>query len=219
MTDISENSVISDGATEPVTLTTDAVVLRDDDHLLLIERDRAPFEGSWALPGGWVDAGETSRNAASRELDEETGVRFDPGGLVEVGVFDEPGRDPRGRFVTVAYLAYVPNDTTAVAGDDARTARWWPINALPPLAFDHAAIVDQALRMEELVPAQAEELPTSPHESVQRYIAARQAGDADTASRICREVSERFETRTTDGSELRDLFSANRAVPLASKEA
>ncbi len=83
--------------------------------------------------------------AAARELAEETGVRVSPDRLrLIVGAFDQPGRDPRGRYVTVAYLARVPADTTATAGDDARTARWWPLSALPHLAFDHADILRAA---------------------------------------------------------------------------
>ncbi|WP_323185077.1 NUDIX domain-containing protein [Kitasatospora purpeofusca] len=87
---------------------------------------------------------ETRKGAA---ITEETGVRVDVADLLQLGVWDQPGRDPRGRYVTVAYLAVVPNDTAATAGDDARTARWWPWNALPQqLAFDHAAILATALK-------------------------------------------------------------------------
>jgi 8-oxo-dGTP diphosphatase len=108
--------------------------------VLLIERGWAPFEGRWALPGGHVDRGETSRAAAARELAEETGVEVDPAALKQLGVYDEPRRDPRGRYVTVAYLAQVERVVPA-AGDDARAARWFPLNKLPVLAFDHADIL------------------------------------------------------------------------------
>ncbi|WP_327075629.1 NUDIX hydrolase (plasmid) [Kitasatospora purpeofusca] len=132
---------------ETIRYTADVVATTPDGRVLLIERGWAPFEGAWALPGGHVDAGETSRAAAARELAEETGVRVDVADLLQLGVWDQPGRDPRGRYVTVAYLAVVPNDTAATAGDDARTARWWPWNALPQqLAFDHAAILATALK-------------------------------------------------------------------------
>lgn len=114
-------------------------------HVLLIERDWPPYEGAWALPGGHADPGETSRAAAARELVEEAGVRVNPAHLRQIAAFDQPDRDPRGRYVTVAYLAVVPVDTPIIAGDDARTARWWPLEALPKLAFDHAEILRVAV--------------------------------------------------------------------------
>ncbi|MGW9120224.1 NUDIX domain-containing protein [Streptomyces sp. NPDC055663] len=120
--------------------TADVVTSTPDGHVLLIERDWPPFEGAWALPGGHVDPGEPHRVAAARELVEETGVRVDPDDLRQVGVWDAPGRDPRGRYVTYVYAVTVPADTIVQAGDD-RTARWWPQDALPPLAFDHADII------------------------------------------------------------------------------
>ncbi|MFE5329429.1 NUDIX domain-containing protein [Embleya sp. NPDC056575] len=126
---------------DTTTYTADVVCVRDDDHVLLIERDWPPFKGAWALPGGWVDEGETNLAAAVRELAEETGVRVATGDLREIGVWGEPGRDPRGLFVTTAYLAVVPSGTVARAGDDARDARWWPLDALPDLAFDHTRIL------------------------------------------------------------------------------
>ncbi|MQY14994.1 Bifunctional NMN adenylyltransferase/Nudix hydrolase [Streptomyces sp. RB5] len=130
---------------ESIRYTADVVTVTGDGRLLLIERGWDPFEGRWALPGGHVDPGETSRAAAARELEEETGVRVVPEELRQIGVWDQPGRDPRGRYVTVAYLAVVPADTAAVAGDDARTARWWSPEGLPPLAFDHADIIAATL--------------------------------------------------------------------------
>lgn len=130
---------------ESVRYTADVVATTPDGHVLLIERGWPPFEGAWALPGGHVDPGETSRAAAARELAEESGVRVDPADLLQLGVWDAPGRDPRGRYVTVAYLAVVPDGTPATAGDDARTARWWKRDGLPELAFDHAEILAEIL--------------------------------------------------------------------------
>jgi 8-oxo-dGTP diphosphatase len=131
--------------TKTTCYTADVVALTPDGHILLIERDWPPFEGVWALPGGHRDPGESSREAASRELAEETGIRVAIGDLREIGTWDQPGRDPRGRYSTDAYLAVVPAGTRIVAGDDARTARWWPLDGLPErLAFDHADILRAA---------------------------------------------------------------------------
>ncbi|MEW1545309.1 NUDIX hydrolase [Streptomyces tsukubensis] len=132
---------------ETIRLTSDVVAIDPAGRVLLIERGWDPFEGCWALPGGHVDPGETSLEAAVRELGEETRVWVDAASLRQVGVWDQPGRDPRGRYVTIAYLATVPEGTTAQAGDDARAARWWPLDALPPLAFDHADIIRAAARI------------------------------------------------------------------------
>jgi 8-oxo-dGTP diphosphatase len=129
-------------------LTADVVALRfhaNTLECLLIERARPPFEGSWALPGGFVDAGESPRAAAARELVEETAVALSAEELIEVGAFGDPGRDPRGWVVSVAWAALLPCDAAASAGDDARVARWWPLAALPPLAFDHATIISRAI--------------------------------------------------------------------------
>jgi 8-oxo-dGTP diphosphatase len=124
-----------------VLLTPNRAAGRLPFDVLLIERGWDPFEGRWALPGGHVDKGETSRAAAARELAEETGVEVDPGALRQLGVYDAPGRDPRGRYVTVAYTLIIDRVPPA-AGDDARSARWFPLNELPQLAFDHADILD-----------------------------------------------------------------------------
>ncbi|MDH6224338.1 NUDIX domain-containing protein [Streptomyces sp. MJP52] len=130
---------------ETIRYTADVVVTTTDARVLLIERGWAPFKGQWALPGGHVDPGETSRAAAARELAEEAGVHAAPEELDQVGTFDEPDRDPRGRYVTVAYHLEVVSGTPIEAGDDATNARWWPLNALPELAFDHADIIRAAI--------------------------------------------------------------------------
>ncbi|MEU6467471.1 NUDIX domain-containing protein [Streptomyces sp. NPDC046976] len=133
---------------ENIRYTADVIAMTPSGEVLLIERGWPPHKGSWALPGGHVDPGEPSRVAAARELKEETGVRVAADELRQVGVWDTPGRDPRGRYVTVAYLAVVPAGTQATAGDDARRAEWWPLDAPPEkLAFDHADILRVAARM------------------------------------------------------------------------
>ncbi|MCZ4098037.1 NUDIX hydrolase [Streptomyces sp. H39-C1] len=126
---------------ETIRYTADVVAVTPSGEVLLIERDWPPYAGSWALPGGHVDPGETSRAAAARELAEETGVHVRAEDLRPIGVWDTPDRDPRGRYVTVVYVVVVPADTPITAGDDARTVRWWPLDDLPPLAFDHADIL------------------------------------------------------------------------------
>ncbi|MBD2818520.1 NUDIX hydrolase [Streptomyces rochei] len=128
---------------EAIRCTAD-VVLFAAGHVLLIERGWDPYEGYWALPGGHVDTGETSVAAAARELEEEAGIAVPVADLRQVGAFDAPGRDPRGRYVSVAYTATLPAPVPPTAGDDATAARWWPLDALPDLAFDHADILAAA---------------------------------------------------------------------------
>ena len=129
---------------ETIRYTADVVVTTTDNHVLLIQRGWDPHKGMWALPGGHVDPGETSRNAAARELAEEAGVYAAPDELTQIGTFDQPHRDPRGRYITVAYHLTVIPGTPANAGDDAVNVRWWPLSDLPPLAFDHADIISAA---------------------------------------------------------------------------
>jgi len=131
---------------ELIRYTADVVVTSTNGYILLIQRGWDPFKGQWALPGGHVDSGETSRAAAARGLAEEVDVYVAPEELDLLGVWDAPGRDPRGRYVTVAYHLEVVPGTPFKAGDDAMNAQWWALDALPPLAFDHAAIVLAAVR-------------------------------------------------------------------------
>jgi 8-oxo-dGTP diphosphatase len=129
-----------------LSLTVDSVLFYKANQtfsVLLIQRDKAPFEGCWAIPGGFVDMDETLLNAAKRELKEETGIEGVD--LEMLGVFDEPLRDPRGRTVSVAYLGITTIKFQPVAADDARNAEWFNINNLPDLAFDHQNILEMAL--------------------------------------------------------------------------
>ncbi|MEU0360029.1 NUDIX hydrolase [Streptomyces cyaneofuscatus] len=130
---------------ETIRYTADVVLLAAG-HVLLIQRRWDPHAGSWALPGGHVDAGETSLQAAVRELEEETGITVPVDAVGQVGAFDTPGRDPRGRYVTVAYTATLAKPVAPTPLDDAADARWWPLTDLPPLAFDHADILTAATR-------------------------------------------------------------------------
>jgi 8-oxo-dGTP diphosphatase len=134
-----------------VAVTVDLVIftVRDGDlQVLLIERGKEPFIGQPALPGGYVRENETLDEAARRELSEETSI----GGqlhLEQLHTYGDPKRDPRGRVITVAYLALGPDMPAPAAGTDARAARWVPIReALDGgirLAFDHSAILREAL--------------------------------------------------------------------------
>lgn len=126
-------------------LTTDVVLFRLAETLevLLIQRRHSPFEGQWALPGGFLDEDETLDACARRELAEETGVTVAE--LHPLANFSKPGRDPRGWTVSAAYVAVAPDGTSAKAGDDAAALAWHAACGLPPLAFDHAEIVAAAL--------------------------------------------------------------------------
>jgi 8-oxo-dGTP diphosphatase len=128
-------------------LTADVVVLAGvakDARVLLIQRGNPPFAGSWALPGGFVEQGEQVAEAAPRELAEETGLRVGDGSLELLGVYDTPGRDPRGWTVSVVYIARVPGESAVAGADDASDARWFSVEELPQLAFDHALILADA---------------------------------------------------------------------------
>jgi 8-oxo-dGTP diphosphatase len=124
-------------------LAVDCVVfgLAEDLEVLLIQRDLPPFQGQWALPGGFVRMDETLDEAARRELEEETGVTRVY--LEQLYTFGAVARDPRERVVSVAYYALVKlSDHRVKAATDARAAAWFPVKSPPPLAFDH----DEVLR-------------------------------------------------------------------------
>lgn len=126
-------------ATDIAVFTVRADVL----NVLLIERAYQPFKGSWALPGGFLNHNEGLDQCAARELAEETGVSDVY--LEQLGSFGDPGRDPRGGVVSVAYFALVPSDEHALlASTDAASARWFAFDDLPELAFDHARILQAA---------------------------------------------------------------------------
>lgn len=130
-----------------------ALVSRDDvPRLLLIQRKHEPFAGRWALPGGFVDENERLIDAAYRELREETGLADLE--LKQMYTFGDPGRDPRGWTISVVYVTRIDaNQLTPQAADDAADVGWFPLNALPPLAFDHREIADHIERYLESHPA------------------------------------------------------------------
>jgi 8-oxo-dGTP diphosphatase len=125
-------------------LTVDvALVTREDDpRVLLIQRAKEPFAKRWALPGGFVDENERLDDAARRELVEETGVTIND--LEQLYAAGDPGRDPRGWTVSVVFLGRVDfGQVKATAADDAADVGWFTLSKLPPLAFDHAMILDR----------------------------------------------------------------------------
>lgn len=138
---------------ERAKLTADVVLLSNQNgqwHVLLVQRGWPPYRGMWALPGGHVDVDECVEDAARRELAKEAGLIVADLALTTdlalVGVYSDPCRDPRGRYVTWAYRAVVDGLPEPTAGDDARAARWVPVDqAYEGLAFDHDLILDAAL--------------------------------------------------------------------------
>ena len=131
-----------------LTMTTDIAIftIRGDRlEVLLIQRGNPPFQGNWALPGGLVEEDEDLDVCAGRELEEETGVR--DVSLEQVHTYGAPHRDPRGRYVTVAYETLVrPDRLKPKAADDAAEVDWFGVDELPTLAFDHAEIIAMARR-------------------------------------------------------------------------
>jgi 8-oxo-dGTP diphosphatase len=125
-------------------LTTDCVVFDERGYVLLIRRGNEPFKGSYALPGGFVDVGERVEDSCRRELSEETGLHV--GELRLIGVYSDPGRDPRGHTCSVAYLARIGR-AEVTAGDDAAAAEWVADWRREKLAFDHAQIIADAEKL------------------------------------------------------------------------
>ncbi|MDP3882345.1 MAG: NUDIX domain-containing protein [Nanoarchaeota archaeon] len=129
-------------------VTVDIVIFTIKDNelrVLLVKRDIEPFKNKWAIPGGFVRIDESLEQAAKRELQEETGLRDVY--LEQLYSFGDPKRDPRGRVITVTYMALVNSDNLEIkASTDVSEARWFPAKKLPSLAFDHAHIFQYALK-------------------------------------------------------------------------
>lgn len=120
-------------------LTVDVVVI-DGNKILLVKRGQSPHQGEWALPGGFVEYGETSEAAAKREVREETGIAIELSAIL--GVYSDPDRDPRGHTASVVFVGKMVSGQLQ-GGDDAADAKWYDINDLheEQLAFDHGMIV------------------------------------------------------------------------------
>ena len=128
-------------------VTADCVVITKEEQpkVLLIQRGADPYKGSWAFPGGFMNMDETTEQCAIRELEEETGLRVSD--VHQIGAYSKVDRDPRGRTITVAYLAIIDEPVQVTGQDDAANAEWFPLSALPELAFDHAEIMQDAVRV------------------------------------------------------------------------
>ena len=127
-------------------LTVDIVVFKkigEELKLLLIKRKNEPFQNFWALPGGFVNENEDLEIAAKRELFEETQVKVSS--LDQLKAFGKPFRDPRSHVVSVAFMAFVDQNTVAIGSDDAKDAQWFSVFELPKIAFDHDEIITFAL--------------------------------------------------------------------------
>ncbi|MDE6856533.1 MAG: NUDIX hydrolase [Muribaculaceae bacterium] len=127
-------------------VTTDCVIFGFDSEelkVLLIERGITPYKGHWAFPGGFLNPNETAEEGARRELREETGL--DSAHIEQLHTYSTPDRDPRERVITIAYIALVRIQDVR-GGDDAADAGWFPVENVPPLAFDHGEILRDALR-------------------------------------------------------------------------
>jgi 8-oxo-dGTP diphosphatase len=130
-----------------IQVATDTAVFthnRGELKVLLIQRKGGPYEGSWCLPGGFLEDGEDLEAGARRELLEETGLAVEV--LHQLHAFGAPNRDPRGRTVTIVHYALLAGEPPAVkGGDDAADARWYDVKELPQLGFDHPQIIATAV--------------------------------------------------------------------------
>ena len=128
-----------------IAITVDAVIFyrkAKNLNVLLIKRKNEPFQDQWALPGGFLEENETMEEGAKRELEEETGLKLEK--LQQVGALGTPGRDPRGRTISIAFVSLINAEPKLKANDDALDVKWFNLNDLPDLAFDHRAIISEA---------------------------------------------------------------------------
>ena len=127
-------------------VTADCVVITKETEpkVLLIQRGNEPFKGQWAFPGGFMNMDETTEQCAIRELKEETGLKVTE--IQQIGAYSKVDRDPRGRTVTVAYLAIIDKAEVVQGLDDAAKAQWFSLSSLPKLAFDHEDIMNDVIK-------------------------------------------------------------------------
>ncbi len=123
------------------TEVTADIIVEHNGKVLLIKRGNDPFKGLWALPGGFVETSEEVATAAVRELQEETGLQLEREHLDFIGYFDAPDRDPRGRVISFAFAISLQEVNGLKGADDAAATKWFSLNDLPDLAFDHQTIL------------------------------------------------------------------------------
>ncbi len=133
---------------QDIDVTVDAVIFvkeEKDLRVLLVQRKNDPFKNKWALPGGFLEKEESLVAGAKRELEEETGLK--PKELYQIRAFGDPGRDPRGRIISIAFLGVIDRVEEVNGSDDAGDANWFLLSNLPDLAFDHGEIIAAAREM------------------------------------------------------------------------
>ena len=132
-----------------IAVTTDCVVFHNSSKqnlkILLVQRKNEPFKNDWALPGGFLEDEEPLEEGAKRELKEETGLQIFE--VHQLKAFGNPGRDPRGRTISIAFWGEVFSEEKVEGNDDAKDAKWFDLENLPELAFDHKQIIEFAKKV------------------------------------------------------------------------
>lgn len=132
-----------------IAVTTDCVIFYKPSggelKVLLVQRENDPFKNDWALPGGFLEDEEPLEEGAKRELKEETGLQISE--VHQLKAFGNPGRDPRGRTISIAFWGEVFSEEKVEGSDDAKDANWFSVEKLPDLAFDHKEIIEYALKV------------------------------------------------------------------------
>lgn len=131
---------------QDLAITVDAVVFAEENnelYILVIKRKNDPYQGKWALPGGFLEEDELLHTGCLRELEEETGLQLKQ--MQQVGIYDEINRDPRGRTLSVAFTTKLQLRKEIKGNDDAAEAKWILVNELTEVAFDHQQIINDAL--------------------------------------------------------------------------
>ncbi|WP_029036848.1 NUDIX domain-containing protein [Salinimicrobium xinjiangense] len=127
-----------------IAVTTDSVIFstqNGETKVLLVKRKQDPFKGKWALPGGFLEDEEPLEDGAKRELEEETGLKVTT--LKQLKAYGTPGRDPRGRTISIVFYGETGSEEEVKGNDDAEEANWFLLNDLPQLAFDHSEILEE----------------------------------------------------------------------------